>query len=60
MLWGGIILFVLLIALPFVDRNPRRHWRQRPLAIGIGALVSAAIITLTVLEAITTPAQHLG
>ena len=50
----------LLIALPFVDRNPRCYWRQRPLAIGIGALVSAAIITLTVLEAITTPAQHLG
>ena len=59
-LWGGIILFALLIALPFVDRNPRRYWRQRPLAIGIGALVLAAIIILTVLGAITTPAQHLG
>ena len=59
-LWGGIILFALLIALPFVDRNSRRYWRQRPLAIGIGALVLAAIIILTVLGAITTPAQHLG
>ena len=58
-LWGTVALFALLVALPFIDRNPRRYWRQRPVAIGIGGLVVLAIIVLSVLEAITTPAEHL-
>src|SRR5262249_177708 len=28
-LWGGGVLFALLVAVPFLDRNPRRYWRQR-------------------------------
>ncbi len=58
-LWGAAILFALLIALPFLDRNPRRYWKQRPIAMSIGALVLIALIVLTVLEAVTSPAQHL-
>lgn len=57
--WGGAALFALLVALPFIDRNPRRFWRQRPVAMSIGALVLIAIVVLTVLEAIAQPGQHL-
>jgi ubiquinol-cytochrome c reductase cytochrome b subunit len=59
-LWGAGALFVLLVAIPFIDRNPRRYWRQRPIAMLLGALVLVLLIVLTVLEAVTTPAQHLG
>ncbi len=58
-LWGAAALFALLIAVPFLDRSPHRHWKQRPIAISIGALVLVAIIVMTILEAITTPGQHL-
>ncbi|MGW0885467.1 cytochrome b [Streptomyces sp. NPDC002671] len=58
-LWGAGVLFALLIALPFVDRSPERHWRRRPVAMSLGGAVVAFLIVLTVLEAVTTPAQHL-
>ena len=59
-LWGTGVLFGLLVAVPFVDRNPQRSWRERPVAIALCALVLITIIVLTILEAITTPASHLG
>jgi quinol-cytochrome oxidoreductase complex cytochrome b subunit len=59
-LWGVGVLFALLIALPFIDRRPERRWRKRPVAITIGLLILAAIVVLTILEAVTTPAAHLG
>ena len=59
-LWGAGVLFGLLIAVPFIDRNPQRSWRKRPVAIGLCVLVLIAIIVLSILEAVTTPASHLG
>lgn len=59
-LWGAGVLFALLVAVPFLDRNPRPSWRHRPIAMTLGALVLVVIIVLTILEAVTTPAQHLG
>jgi ubiquinol-cytochrome c reductase cytochrome b subunit len=59
-LWGAGILFALLIAVPFIDRRPERRWRKRPVAITLGALVLLVIVVLTILEAVTTPAEHLG
>jgi ubiquinol-cytochrome c reductase cytochrome b subunit len=58
-LWGAGVLFALLVAVPFIDRNPHRRLRERPIAIALGALVLIALIVLTILEAITTPAAHL-
>ncbi len=58
-LWGAGVLFALLIALPFVDRSPGRHWRKRPIAIVAGAVVLVTLIVFTILEAVVTPAQHL-
>jgi ubiquinol-cytochrome c reductase cytochrome b subunit len=59
-LWGTGVLFALLIAVPFVDRNPERWWRRRPIAMLAGGVVLGALIALTILMAATTPAQHLG
>jgi len=51
--WMGIgvplAAFGLLAALPYLDRNPSRLARRRPLALGLGALGVAALIVLTYL-----------
>lgn len=59
-LYGGGVLFVLLAALPFVDRNPHRWWRHRPVAMGIALLVLLTIVVLTALMGYTEPVTHLG
>lgn len=59
-LWGSGVLFAILVAVPFIDRRTERRWRKRPVAIAVGVLVVVAIIVLSVLEAVTSPAQHLG
>jgi ubiquinol-cytochrome c reductase cytochrome b subunit len=59
-LWGSGALFALLVAVPFIDRNPRRFWRHRPIAITLGVLLLVTLIVLSVLAAVTTPAEHLG
>lgn len=59
-LWGTGVLFALLFAVPFIDRNPRRWWRKRPVATSIAVLVVVVMIVLTIMEAFTTPAAHLG
>jgi ubiquinol-cytochrome c reductase cytochrome b subunit/menaquinol-cytochrome c reductase cytochrome b/c subunit len=46
------IAMVLLVLLPFVDRNPNRHPFQRPVAMLAGILTIAAIAYLTILGAI--------
>lgn len=59
-LYGAGVLYALLIAVPFVDRNPNRWWRKRPVAVALAGLVVLAITVLTIMEALTTPASHLG
>ena len=59
-LYGGGALFILLFLLPFVDRNPQRHWRRRPVAMALGGLVLLIVATLTVLMMFTTAKTHLG
>lgn len=59
-LWGAGVLFALLFALPFIDRNPSRSWRTRPVAMAVGSVVLLTIVVLTVLMAFTSPAEHLG
>jgi len=59
-LYGGGALFLLLVILPFVDRNPNRSWRRRPVAMTLGLLVVVTLAALTVLMLFTAPETHLG
>lgn len=58
-LYGGGVLFLLLAILPFVDRNPDRLWRRRPVAMALGLIVLLVIVALTILMAFTQPTTHL-
>ena len=57
---GSGVLFGLLVAVPFVDRNPNRWWRRRPVAMVALAIVLVALVVLTVMTAVTPPATHVG
>lgn len=57
---GSGALFALLFAVPFIDRNPKRWWRRRPVAMAIAGLVLVTIVVLSVLTLTTTTASHLG
>lgn len=59
-IYGGGALFLLLTILPFVDRNPNRLWRRRPVAMALCLLVLLTLAALTVLMAFTSPQTHLG
>lgn len=41
------IIFGLLFAVPYIDRNPYRRFFKRPIAIGLGLLVVMALAVLT-------------
>ncbi|QGG94114.1 cytochrome b [Actinomarinicola tropica] len=58
-LWGSVALFVLLFAVPFVDRGGERRWRKRPVAIGAATAVLLVIIVLTYVTATTSAVEHL-
>jgi len=58
-LWGAGTLFALLVLLPFVDRSPRRAWRERPVVMTVVGLVALGFVVLTVLAAVTGAEQHL-
>lgn len=58
-LWGGAVLFGLLALVPFIDRSPRRYWRDRKLAIGLAGLVLLALVVLSLIMWGTPPASHL-
>ena len=52
------LLLGALIALPFIDRSPKRVMRQRPIVITIGLLTSLLIIGLTAWGILTPPVQE--
>ena len=59
-LWGSGALFALLFAVPFIDRNPQRWWRRRPVAMGLAGLVLVIIGILSYLTFTTSAASHIG
>ena len=59
-LYGELAFFALLMILPFVDRNPKRYWRRRPVAMAVALALVLAMIALTALIAVTPAKQHLG
>lgn len=58
-LWATLLLFVLLLVVPFVDRGSQRHWRKRPFALGIAGAVLLAVVVLTYVTATTSAVEHL-
>jgi len=57
-LYGGGAPFLLLGAVPFVDRNPNRLWPGHPVAMLLGQLVLVVLTALTILMAFTKQTSH--
>lgn len=53
----GLAVLTLFL-LPFIDRNPYRHWSKRKFAISVMTIIVAGIVGLTILAAATTPPQE--
>jgi mono/diheme cytochrome c family protein len=51
------ILVLLLVALPFIDRNPERNPLKRPLALSIFGILAATLIILTIAGYVSKPAS---
>ena len=49
-----------LFALPFLDKNPLRHWKNRLTGISIMGIVVLGMVGLTIRSVITTPDQAEG
>ena len=52
----GIAVLAMFL-LPFFDRNPRRHWKQRKVALTMMGLVVLGMVALTIRAVATTPPQ---
>lgn len=52
----GLAIAVGLFGLPFMDRNPKRHPLNRPVASAVMALIVVGLIFLTIQAVVTTPA----
>jgi menaquinol-cytochrome c reductase cytochrome b/c subunit len=48
---------IALLLLPFYDKNPSRHWKQRKFALTFMSAVVVAMVFLTIRAVITTPPQ---
>ena len=59
-LYGELGFFALLVILPFIDRNPNRYWRRRPVAMTVALAVVLVVVALTLLLTVTPAKQHLG
>jgi mono/diheme cytochrome c family protein len=63
--WVGTSLIpalgvLALFALPFLDKNPLRHWKNRLTGISIMGIVVLGMVGLTIRSVITTPDQAEG
>lgn len=60
--WVGTVIIpsialLALFLLPFFDRNPRRHWKKRPWALGVMTVAVIGMVVLTIVAVVTTPPQ---
>ena len=63
--WMGTFVIPMLgilalIALPFLDKNPLRHWKNRLTGVSIMGVVVLGMVGLTVRSVITTPKNEEG
>jgi mono/diheme cytochrome c family protein len=54
------IFIILLIALPFLDKGSKRHFRSRPIILAVTAFVMLGIIGLTVQSVLEAPPPAQG
>jgi mono/diheme cytochrome c family protein len=59
MLLPGLFILLLLV-LPFIDRNSKRHFLNRPLASVSAVLVVSGIVTLSVLSVLEAPPPQIA
>ena len=59
MLLPGLFILLLLV-LPFIDRNPKRHFLNRPFASVAAVLVVAGVLALTVLSVREAPPPQIS
>jgi len=52
------IAILVLLLLPFLDRNQKRHYSKRKIGLTVMGIVVAGIIGLTLIAAVTTPPQE--
>ncbi len=52
----GLAILILFL-LPFIDKNPYRHWSRRKIATGTMTAVVLAMVVLTIQAVRTTPPQ---
>jgi menaquinol-cytochrome c reductase cytochrome b/c subunit len=53
----GIAILVLLL-LPLLDRNQKRHYSKRKIALAVMGVGVVGIVGLTIIASVTTPAQE--
>lgn len=58
--WAVVLLELLLIAVPFVDRAASAAFRDRRWLLGAASLVILAIVALGLYAWLTPPAAHIG
>ena len=55
-----VVGILVLFALPFLDRNPLRHWKSRLTGVSIMGVVVLGMVGLTIRSVITTPKNEEG
>ena len=58
--WAPLVVFLLLAAIPFLDRSPERRASRRKWVMVASLVLFGILAGLTVAVAFTTPAAHLG
>ncbi len=53
----GVLIALGLFGLPFLDKNPKRHPRNRPIATIVMIAIIAGMVFLTIQAVVTTPPQ---
>jgi mono/diheme cytochrome c family protein len=52
----GVAILILFL-LPFLDKNPKRHWSTRKIGITVMIVIVIGIVALTISAVVTTPPQ---
>jgi len=60
LIWAPVVIFLLLAALPFLDRSPERRPGRRKWVMGSALVLFAVLSVFTVMVAVSGPAAHLG